>query len=362
MRRHARARPADRPGHHPRPLDVDPEVHPARTSVTSTVGSALGMLVVTALLNMTWKRGSGWCCSSWSSVPRTSSGRTAPSLPPRLGTQPRASTMGRRLLRTVPPTRAPRPAPRRGRRHDRHTAAAAAAAPGGRYRRRHGGPAPARGGRLRVDLRRPVAGREGQRQDAGAEWIHLVDLDAAFGRGSNRGLIAQIVGRLDLDVELSGGIRDAESLAFALGTGCRRVNLGTAALEHQVDSGSHRRARRPGRRRPGCPRHPARGTGWTSEGGELWETLARLDAEGCARYVVTDVAKDGMLAGPNLQLLRDVCACTDRPVVASGGVSTLADVAAIRELVGEGWRGDHRVGAVQGAFTLTEALAVAGLP
>lgn len=201
-------------------------------------------------------------------------------------------------------------------------------------------------------------------QDAGAEWIHLVDLDAAFGRGSNRELIAQIVGRLDLDVELSGGIRDAESLAFALGTGCRRVNLGTAALEHPEWTASAI-AEHGDRVAVGLD---VRGTrlaarGWTSEGGELWETLARLDAEGCARYVVTDVAKDGMLAGPNLQLLRDVCARTDRPVVASGGVSTLADVAAIRGLVGEGVEAAIIGSALyKGAFTLPEALAVAGLP
>ena len=201
-------------------------------------------------------------------------------------------------------------------------------------------------------------------QDVGAEWIHLVDLDAAFGRGSNRELIAQIVGRLDLDVELSGGIRDAESLAFALGTGCRRVNLGTAALEHPEWTASAI-AEHGDRVAVGLD---VRGTrlaarGWTSEGGELWETLARLDAEGCARYVVTDVAKDGMLAGPNLQLLRDVCARTDRPVVASGGVSTLADVAAIRELVGEGVEAAIIGSALyKGAFTLPEALAVAGLP
>ena len=201
-------------------------------------------------------------------------------------------------------------------------------------------------------------------QDAGAEWIHLVDLDAAFGRGSNRELIAQIVGRLALDVELFGGIRDAESLAFALGTGCRRVNLGTAALEHPEWTASAI-AEHGDRVAVGLD---VRGTrlaarGWTSEGGELWETLARLDAEGCARYVVTDVAKDGMLAGPNLQLLRDVCARTDRPVVASGGVSTLADVAAIRELVGEGVEAAIIGSALyKGAFTLPEALAVAGLP
>lgn len=199
-------------------------------------------------------------------------------------------------------------------------------------------------------------------QDAGAEWIHLVDLDAAFGRGDNRTVIAEIVGRLDLQVELSGGIRDGATLDFALGTGCRRVNLGTAALEHPEWTASAI-AEHGDRIAVGLD---VRGTtlaarGWTRAGGDLWETLDRLDREGCARYVVTDVAKDGMLAGPNLQLLRDVCARTDRPVVASGGVSTLADVAAIRELVPLGVEGAIIGSALyKGAFTLPEALDIAG--
>ncbi len=201
-------------------------------------------------------------------------------------------------------------------------------------------------------------------QDAGAEWIHLVDLDAAFGRGDNRGVIAEIVGRLDLQVELSGGIRDAATLEFALGTGCRRVNLGTAALEHPEWTAAVI-AEHGDRIAVGLD---VRGTtlaarGWTREGGDLWETLERLDGEGCARYVVTDVAKDGMLAGPNLQLLADVCARTDRPVVASGGVSTLADIAAIRELAPIGVEGAIIGSALyKGAFTLPEALDVAGRP
>ena len=157
-------------------------------------------------------------------------------------------------------------------------------------------------------------------QRAGAEWIHLVDLDAAFGRGHNRELQARIVGELDIQVEMSGGIRDDESLEAAMATGCRRVNIGTAALEQpewcaqaiatygdRVAVGLDVRGRTLAAR------------GWTREGGDLYEVLARLDAEGCARYVVTDVNKDGMLQGPNLELLRDVCAATDRPVVASGG-------------------------------------------
>lgn len=195
-------------------------------------------------------------------------------------------------------------------------------------------------------------------QSAGAEWIHLVDLDAAFGRGSNRDLLAEVVGKLDVRVELSGGIRDDASLEAALATGCRRVNLGTAALES------------PDWVREAIARHgdkiavglDVRGTtlagrGWTREGGELFETLARLDADGCARYVVTDVKKDGTLTGPNLQLLRDVCAATDCPVVASGGVSSLDDLRAIAELVPLGVEGAIVGKALYAqAFTLEEAL------
>jgi 1-(5-phosphoribosyl)-5-[(5-phosphoribosylamino)methylideneamino] imidazole-4-carboxamide isomerase/N-(5'phosphoribosyl)anthranilate isomerase len=196
-------------------------------------------------------------------------------------------------------------------------------------------------------------------QRGGAEWIHLVDLDAAFGRGDNRALLAEVVKQLDVAVELSGGIRDDASLEAALATGAARVNLGTAALES------------PEWVRSAIARHgdkiavglDVRGTtlaarGWTQEGGDLWETLARLDADGCARYVVTDVHKDGTLTGPNLQLLRDVCARTDRPVVASGGVSSLDDLRAIATLAGVGVEGAIVGKALYaGAFTLPEALA-----
>ncbi|MDQ1681948.1 MAG: phosphoribosyl isomerase [Frankiaceae bacterium] len=195
-------------------------------------------------------------------------------------------------------------------------------------------------------------------QEAGAEWIHLVDLDAAFGRGSNRDLLASVVGRLDVKVEMSGGIRDDESLEAALATGCRRVNLGTAALED------------PDWVRSAIARHgdkiavglDVRGTtlsarGWTQDGGELFEVLARLDADGCARYVVTDVRRDGTLTGPNLELLAQVCAATDKPVVASGGVSSLEDLRAIATLVPDGVEGAIVGKALYaGAFTLEEAL------
>ena len=201
-------------------------------------------------------------------------------------------------------------------------------------------------------------------QDEGAEWIHLVDLDAAFGRGHNREIIADIVGRLDLQVELSGGIRNAETLEIALATGCRRVNIGTAALE-DPEWTARAIAEHGDRVAIGLD---VRGTrlaarGWTSEGGELWETLERLDREGCARYVVTDVAKDGMLAGPNLALLAEVCERTDRPVIASGGVSTLDDIRAITAMVDLGVEGAIIGSALyKGAFTLPEALDIAGRP
>jgi phosphoribosylanthranilate isomerase len=196
-------------------------------------------------------------------------------------------------------------------------------------------------------------------QQAGAEWIHLVDLDAAFGRGSNRELLAEVVGRLDVQVELSGGIRDDESLTAALATGCRRVNLGTAALENPTWCAAAI-AEHGDRIAVGLD---VRGTtlaarGWTQEGGDLWETLERLERDGCARYVVTDVTKDGTLRGPNLELLREFVSRTPQPVVASGGVSSLADLKAIAELVPLGVEGAIVGKALYaGAFTLEEALA-----
>lgn len=198
-------------------------------------------------------------------------------------------------------------------------------------------------------------------QSAGAEWIHLVDLDAAFGRRSNGQLLADVVARLDVAVELSGGIRDDTSLDAALATGCARVNVGTAALE-DPDWTAGAIARYGDKIAVGLD---VRGTtlaarGWTRDGGDLWEVLDRLDSAGCARYVVTDVTRDGTLTGPNLTLLRSVCERTDRPVVASGGISSLDDVAALRSLVRDGVEGAIVGKALYaGAFTLQQALAVA---
>jgi len=199
-------------------------------------------------------------------------------------------------------------------------------------------------------------------QAAGSDWIHLVDLDAAFGRGSNRELLADVVGRLDVNVELSGGIRDDESLRAALATGARRVNLGTAALENpewtaKVISEFGDRI---------AVGLDVRGTtlaarGWTKEGGDLWETLERLDRDGCTRYVVTDVTKDGTLLGPNVELLKQMCERTDKPVIASGGISNLNDLEVLRELTAIGVEGAIVGKALYaGAFTLVEAIEVAG--
>lgn len=198
-------------------------------------------------------------------------------------------------------------------------------------------------------------------QSAGAEWIHLVDLDAAFGTGSNAELLAEVIGRLDIKVELSGGIRDDETLNRALGTGCTRINLGTAALENpdwtarviseygeRIAVGLDVRGRTLAAR------------GWTKEGGDLFETIERLDLNGCARYVVTDVTKDGTLKGPNLDLLREVCAVTTAPIVASGGVASIADIKALKKLVPIGVEGAIMGKALYaGAFNLTDALKVA---
>ena len=197
-------------------------------------------------------------------------------------------------------------------------------------------------------------------QKSGAEWIHLVDLDAAFGIGSNADLLAEVIGALDIKVELSGGIRDDESLRRALATGCTRVNLGTAALENpewtsrvikefgdRIAVGLDVRGQTLSAR------------GWTRDGGDLFETIARLDRDGCVRYVVTDVTKDGTLAGPNLELLKSVCTVTKAPVIASGGISNLTDsenLAALRSIGVEGAIVGKALYA--GAFTLQQALEI----
>jgi 1-(5-phosphoribosyl)-5-[(5-phosphoribosylamino)methylideneamino] imidazole-4-carboxamide isomerase/N-(5'phosphoribosyl)anthranilate isomerase len=200
-------------------------------------------------------------------------------------------------------------------------------------------------------------------QSGGAEWVHLVDLDAAFGRGDNRALLADVVAELDVRVELSGGIRDDESLAAALATGCTRVNLGTAALEdpvwcarviaehgEQIAVGLDVRITGQG--------HRLAARGWTADGGDLWSVLERLDRDGCVRYVVTDVSKDGTLQGPNVKLLRDVCARTDAQVIASGGVSSVDDLRELAALETDGLEGAIVGKALYaGAFTLPEALA-----
>jgi phosphoribosylanthranilate isomerase len=198
-------------------------------------------------------------------------------------------------------------------------------------------------------------------QEQGAEWIHLVDLDAAFGKGSNRELLKEVTAKLDIKVELSGGIRDDESLNNALATGAARINLGTAALEDpewtakviaqhgdKIAIGLDVRGRNLAAR------------GWTKEGGDLIETLQRLDKDNAARYVVTDVTKDGTLQGPNTALLREILDYTKKPVIASGGIAQLSDIAELRQLTNIGVEGAIVVKALYAQkFTLKDALRIA---
>jgi phosphoribosylformimino-5-aminoimidazole carboxamide ribotide isomerase/phosphoribosylanthranilate isomerase len=199
--------------------------------------------------------------------------------------------------------------------------------------------------------------------DQGAEWIHLVDLDAAFGRGDNHAVIKKVIKNTPrkVNIELSGGIRDDASLESALSTGAKRINLGTAALENP-EWAAHVIAEYGEAIAVGLD---VRGTtlaarGWTKEGGDLWAVLDRLEDAGCARYVVTDVTKDGTLRGPNLELLSEVMARTPTPDIASGGVASLDDIAALRTLVPQGLEGAIVGKALYtGAFTLAEAIDVA---
>ncbi|WKD60827.1 1-(5-phosphoribosyl)-5-[(5-phosphoribosylamino)methylideneamino] imidazole-4-carboxamide isomerase [Corynebacterium ciconiae DSM 44920] len=178
-------------------------------------------------------------------------------------------------------------------------------------------------------------------QEQGAQWLHFVDLDAAFKRGSNHELMSEVIRELDINVELTGGIRDDASLERALGTGAARVNIGTAALENP-DWAEDVLARYGEAVAIGLDvklidgEWRTRGNGWVSDGGDLWEVLERFDAAGCSRFVVTDVSKDGTLAGPNIDLLRDVAAATDARIVASGGISSIEDVLAVAEYRAEG--------------------------
>mgnify|MGYP002628306790 FL=1 len=195
-------------------------------------------------------------------------------------------------------------------------------------------------------------------QASGAEWIHLVDLDAAFGIGENSALLSEVIGKLDIKVELSGGIRDEQSLARALATGCTRINLGTAALENPEWT-SHIIQEYGDRIAVGLDvrGHVLAARGWTEDGGDLFETIERLERDGCSRYVVTDVTKDGTLQGPNIELLKEVCSATSRPVIASGGISSLSDIEALIQLTTIGVEGAIVGKALYAqAFTLQEAL------
>ncbi|MDR1851646.1 MAG: bifunctional 1-(5-phosphoribosyl)-5-((5-phosphoribosylamino)methylideneamino)imidazole-4-carboxamide isomerase/phosphoribosylanthranilate isomerase PriA [Propionibacteriaceae bacterium] len=196
-------------------------------------------------------------------------------------------------------------------------------------------------------------------ENAGAKWLHLVDLDRAFGKGSNAEIAAEIIAKTNMSVELTGGIRDDQSLEAALTTGCARVNIGTAAVEHPhwaasaiakygervaiaLDVKDGRLATR----------------GWVETGGKLEEALSFFDKAGCTRYVVTDVGADGMMQGPNLELLRHVAENTTAKVTASGGISTLDDLRALATLHPQVDAAIVGSALYLGKFTLEEALSV----
>jgi 1-(5-phosphoribosyl)-5-[(5-phosphoribosylamino)methylideneamino] imidazole-4-carboxamide isomerase/N-(5'phosphoribosyl)anthranilate isomerase len=198
--------------------------------------------------------------------------------------------------------------------------------------------------------------------DSGAQWIHLVDLDAAFSRGSNLETIAEVVQQCPgIKVELSGGIRDASSLEAALALNPKRVVLSTLALAdldftakalehhgHLIAVGLDVRGSR------------LEARGQAEQGGELADMLAALEDFGCSRYVVTDVTRDGTLGGPNLELLQYVLARTAKPVVASGGISSLGDIRALKALVQQGLEGAILGKALYANnFTLEQAIEIA---
>ena len=195
----------------------------------------------------------------------------------------------------------------------------------------------------------------------GARWLHVVDLDAAFGDGSNRAIVESIVANVDISVEVSGGIRDSDAVARALETGAHRITLGTAAVEDplwaakMIEKYGHRIVIGLDVRDRVVATH-----GWTKSAGALADLIKRFDDAGCQMYMVTDISKDGTLTGPNIELLRESAALTSGSIIASGGVASLDDIASLRELVPAG------VEAViigkafyEGYFTVSEACEVA---
>ena len=194
---------------------------------------------------------------------------------------------------------------------------------------------------------------------SGVNWIHLVDLDAAFGIGDNSGILASIIKNINIKIQLSGGIKDEQSLNKALATGCSRINIATSALEQLewVESVIHKHGDKI------CVSLDVSGKvlsprGSNKSGGDLFQVITRLDKVRCARYVLTDVNRDGALNGPNLELLKEVTSFTKTPIVASGGVSSLNDVKSLMQLTNQGVEAVIIGKALYtGAFTLTQALA-----
>ena len=195
----------------------------------------------------------------------------------------------------------------------------------------------------------------------GARWLHIVDLDAAFGDGNNRAIVEAIVANVDVSVEVSGGIRNSDSVARALETGAHRITLGTAAIEDpswaakMIDKYGARIVIGLDVRDGLVATH-----GWTKSAGPMVEMIKRFDAEGCQMYMVTDISKDGTLAGPNLELLRECAALTTGSIIASGGIASLDDIASLRSLVPVGVEAVIIGKALyEGRFTVAEACEVA---
>lgn len=192
----------------------------------------------------------------------------------------------------------------------------------------------------------------------GAQWLHVVDLDAALeGEPRNRALVKEVIGSVDIPVQCSGGIRTVDAIDAAKDAGASRVVVGTAALR-DPDFVCDAAARHGDFLAVGLDvrGQTLQARGWTEEAGELWPTLQRLVREGVTRFVVTDVARDGMLQGPNYTLLAEVLEYTDRPVVASGGVSSTEDLKNLARMGVEGCIVGKALYA--GKFTLPEALQV----
>ena len=169
-------------------------------------------------------------------------------------------------------------------------------------------------------------------QEEGARRLHLIDLDAALDDGDNRSFVREICQAVVIPVQVGGGVRTLEEIEAVLNLGAARAILGTAAA---LDASFVARAVEEFAERVLVAVDVRGGRvmvkGWTEEGPELAEAMAALNDAGAPRYLVTAIARDGTLDGPDLRLYKQVLGLTDRPVIASGGVRTADDIWALRD-------------------------------